>query len=95
VREAGRFNRVHLLKQQEGSVRLLAFRSRSGSGRRARGRDRIRHTLTLEVGAAAETADQVSDAEGNRGSRVRALLDGCVQDVFGRAGPLPTPASKL
>src|SRR5215470_9394580 len=40
----------------------------------------------LIVGAAAEAANQVSYGEGHRGSRVRALLDGCAQEVVGLAG---------
>src|SRR6266446_6142988 len=40
----------------------------------------------LIVGAAAEAANQVSYGEGHRGSRVRALLDGCTQEVVGLAG---------
>src|ERR1700751_1845460 len=43
-------------------------------------------TTALVVGAAAEAANQVSDSEGDSGSRVRALLDGCTQEVVGLAG---------
>src|SRR5262245_52267062 len=44
----------------------------------------LRHPLVAD--AAAEAANQVSDGEGHRGSRVRALLDGCRQEVVGLAG---------
>src|SRR5262245_43591775 len=44
----------------------------------------LRHPLVAD--AAAEAANQVSDGEGHRGSRVRALLDGCTQEVVGLAG---------
>src|SRR5262245_28391108 len=44
----------------------------------------LRHPLVAD--AAAEAANQVSDGEGHRGSRVRALLDGCAQEVVGLAG---------
>src|SRR5262245_27387257 len=40
----------------------------------------------LVADAAAEAANQVSYREGHRGSRVRALLDGCTQEVVGLVG---------
>src|SRR6516162_8433615 len=42
--------------------------------------------VILVVDATAEAANQVSYGEGHRGSRVRALLYGCTQEVIGLAG---------
>src|ERR1700758_1994627 len=52
------------------------------AGRRAP----ARQSAILVLDATAEAANQVSNGEGHRGSRVRALLYGCTQKVIGLAG---------
>src|ERR1700745_2894228 len=68
--------------ERAGAFYSFFLGSRGFAGRRTG----ARQFAILVVDATAEAANQVSYGEGHRGSRIRALLYGCTQEVIGLAG---------